>query len=152
MITWQEASVSVLAQEHAMPSEKMKYVACAASADEHATSLSAEAPVFAPSSQVDHLVCSMFAALARYSINGQPLLGSERLSASCEPFRDALRRSVHDSGPTQSFIATRSAAPHGSHEALMCSATTQESALDDADIAKPQRYVPCAIACGRVKG
>ena len=65
------------------------------------------------------------------------LLGSERLTASHKPFQDALRRSVHDSGPTQSFITTCSAAPHGSHEALTCSTTTRESALDDADIAKP---------------
>ena len=40
--------------------------------DERATSLSAEAPIFAPSSQVDRLVHSTFAALAQYSINGQP--------------------------------------------------------------------------------
>ena len=66
------------------------------------------------------------------------LLGSVQLTASCELFRDTLCRSVHDSRPMQSFIATCSAAPHGSHEALMCSTTTQESALDDADVAKPQ--------------
>ena len=40
--------------------------------DERATSLSTEAPVFAPSSQVDRLVRGTFAALARYSIDGQP--------------------------------------------------------------------------------
>ena len=65
------------------------------------------------------------------------LLGSARLAASREPFRDALRGSVHDSGLTQSFIAARSAAPHGLHEALTCSATTWESTLNDADVAKP---------------
>ena len=48
--------------------------------DERATSLSAEAPVFAPSSQVDRLVHGTFAALARYSIDGQPHLA--RLGAT----------------------------------------------------------------------
>ena len=57
--------------------------------DESTTSLSTEAPIFAPSSQVDCLVHSTFTALTQYSINGQP--HPARLGATHSPVWAVLR-------------------------------------------------------------